>query len=134
MERRHFLLKRINCFFSQNELINVEIIMSEASIVINNKPIKKNMKFIRIGTKSSSSYLKVTTQYNHQALPPLMQMRQLSHLFLNSISADILEKINWYVNERVSIPAICKSIPSNCSKSTSTSHDNPPILQTYILF
>ena len=59
-----------------------------------------------------------------------MYMRQLSRLFLNSVSADILETIKWYVNERVSVPAICKNDPSNCSKSISTSHDNPPILQT----
>ena len=92
--------------FSLYEWINGVIIMSKTSIVINNNPIRKNMTFIRIGTKSSSSYLKVTTQCNHQLLPLLIQMRQLSHLFLNSISADILETINWSVNERVSIPAI----------------------------
>ena len=85
---------------------------------------------IRIGTKSSSSYLKATPQYNHQVLPPLIQMHQLSHLFLNSISIDILETINWYINERVSVPVICKNAPSNYSKSTSTLHDNPPLLQT----
>ena len=52
-------------FFSQYELINVEIIMSKTSIVIDNKMIRKNMTFISIGTKSSSSYLKATTQYEH---------------------------------------------------------------------
>ena len=88
------------------------------------------MTFIRIGTKSSSSYLKATTQYNHHVLPPLIQMRQLSHLFLNPISVDILETINCSVNERVSVPEICKNSPSNCSKYTSTPHDSPPILQT----
>ena len=56
-------------------------------------------------------------------------MHQLSHLFLNSTSADILEIINWSVNERVSVQAICKNVPY-CSKFTSTLHDNPPILQT----
>ena len=59
-----------------------------------------------------------------------MYMRQLSRLFLNSVSADILETIKWYVNERVSVPAICKNDPSNCSKSISTSHNNTPLLQT----
>ena len=61
-------------------------------------------------------------------------MRLLSNLFLNSISTDIIETINWSENERVSIPAICKNLPSNFSKSTSistsTSRDNPPIIQT----
>ena len=65
-------------------------------------------------------------------------MRQLTHLFLNSISTDILDTINWSENERVPVPTICKNTSSNCSKSTSTStftstststsHDNPPIL------
>ena len=35
-------------FFSQYELIHVEIIMSKTSIVIDNNPIRKNMIFIRI--------------------------------------------------------------------------------------
>ena len=59
-----------------------------------------------------------------------MYMRQLSRLFLNSVSADILETIKWYVNERVSVPVICKNAHSNCSKSTSISLDKPPLLQT----
>ena len=66
-------------------------------------------------------------------------MRLLSNDFLNSISTDVIESINWFENERVSIPISCKYIPSNFSKSTSTStstlHDNPTILQSlyYIL-
>ena len=88
------------------------------------------MTFIRIGTKSSSSYLKATTQYNHQVLPPLIQMCQVSHLFLISISANILETINWSINVSVSVPAILKNPTSNSSKCTSTSYDNQPILQS----
>ena len=42
-------------FFSQYKLINIEIIMSKTSIGIDNKPIRKNMTFIRIGIKSLSS-------------------------------------------------------------------------------
>ena len=57
-------------------------------------------------------------------------MRQLSHLFLDSISTDIIEIINWSENERVCVPAICKNAPTSSSKSTSTSHDNSTILQT----
>ena len=56
-------------------------------------------------------------------------MSQLSHVFLNAISVDILERINWSVNESVSVPAISKNIPPKCSKSTSILYDNPPILQ-----
>ena len=85
-----------NILFSQYELINVEIITSKTSIGIDNKSIRKNITFIRIGTKLSSSYLKATTQYNHQVLPPFIQRRLLRHLLLNSISADILETINWF--------------------------------------
>ena len=87
------------------------------------------MTFIRIGNKSSSSSLKVTAQYNHHILPPIIKIRQLNHVFLNSISADILETIEGFLNESVSVPVIPKSAPSNSSKYTSTSYDNPPILQ-----
>ena len=73
--------------------------------------------------------MKVTKQYNHHILPSIIKMRQLNHVFLNSISADILETINWSINVSVSVPAILKNTPSNSSKSTSTSYDNPPILQ-----
>ena len=43
-----------NTFLSQYEVCNVEIFMSETSIIIDNKPTRKNTIFIRIGTKSSS--------------------------------------------------------------------------------
>ena len=49
-------------FLSQYELSNVKIIISMTSIVIDNKPTRKNMTFIRIGIKSSSLYLKATSQ------------------------------------------------------------------------
>ena len=54
----------------------------------------------------------------------------MSRVLLNSISVDVLETINWLVNKSVSVPAILKNTPSNSSKSTSTSYDNPPILQS----
>ena len=123
----------MNTFLSQYDVCDVEISTSKLSIVIDNKNTRKTMTFIRIGTKSSSSYLKATTQYNHHILPPIIKMRQLSHAFLNSISVDVLETINWSVNESVCVPVNLKSAPSNSSnssKSTSTSYDNPPILQS----
>ena len=100
------------------------------------------MSFIRIGTKSSLSYSKPAKQYSHQILPPIIKTRQLINIFLNSISTDILDTINWSEDEIVSVQAICKNTPSDCSKSTSiststststssskfTSHDNPPML------
>ena len=92
------------------------------------------MTFIRIGTKSSSSYTKPTTQHNNQVLPPLINMRVLGNDYLNSISTDVIGSINWSENEPIYFPAICKYIPSNFSKSTSTStyilHYFPPILQS----
>ena len=63
-------------------------------------------------------------------------MRLLSNAFLNSISTDVLESIDWSENERVSIPSSRKYIPSHFSKPRSTSssistlHDNPPNLQS----
>ena len=111
-------------------MYDVEISTSKFTIVMDNIKKRKDMIFIRIGTKSSSSYTKPTTQYNNQVLPPLINMRLLSNVFLNLISTDIIESINWSENTRESIPVICKYIPSNSSKYTSTStlHDNPPIL------
>ena len=115
-------------FISQYELINGEIIMCKTGTVIDDRMIRKNLAFIRIWDMSSSSYLKVITQYNHHIPPPIIKMRQLSHVFLNSISEGILETINWSVNENVSVPEILKNDPSNSSKFTSTLYDNPPIL------
>ena len=57
-------------------------------------------------------------------------MCQLSQVFLNSISANILKTINQSVNESVYVPVILKNAPSNSSKSTYTSYDNPLILQS----
>ena len=66
-------------------------------------------------------------------------MRLLSNDFLNSISTDVIESINWSENERVHIPDSCKYIPSHFSKSTSTFtplststlHENPHIFQSW---
>ena len=57
-------------------------------------------------------------------------MRQISHYFLNSISVDILETMYW--SEAVSTfdPIVCNNSLLNCSKSSSISYDNPPILQS----
>ena len=136
MERHHIWSKRLNTFLSQYEVCDVKLSTSKFTVIIDNKNTRKNMTFIRIGAKSPSSYTKPTTQYNNQVLPPLINMRLLSSNFLNSISIYVIESINWSVNERVFIPASCKHIPSNFSKSTtistsistSTSHVNPPIL------
>ena len=83
-----------NMFLSQYKLNNVEISMSKLRIV-DSKLTRKNMTCIRIDTKSSLSYPKPATQYSHQVLPPFIKMRQLPHLFRNSISTDILDTINW---------------------------------------
>ena len=117
-------------FISQCQLSNVEIIMSKIGTVIDDKLIRKNLTFIHIGNRSSSSYLNTITQHNHHILPPIIKMRQLSLVFLNSISADILETMHWSVNESISVPVIFKNDPSNSLKSTSTSYENPPILQS----
>ena len=59
-------------FLSHYELGNIEMIMSNASIVIDNTPTRKNVTFIRIGTKSSYSYLKAVSQYDTHVPPPLI--------------------------------------------------------------
>ena len=73
-----------DALLSQYELRNVEISTSKLAVIGGNKN-RKDMTFIRIGTKSSSSYTTPTTQYNNQVLPPLINMRLLSNTFLNSI-------------------------------------------------
>ena len=93
-------------FISQYELSNIEIIMSKIGTVIDDKFIRKNLTFIHIGNRSLSSYLNTITQHNHHILPPIIKIRQLSHAFQKSISADILGIINWSVNESVPIPII----------------------------
>ena len=113
--------RKWNAFLSRYEVYDFEIYMSKCIVVIDNNNRRKNMTYIRIGNESSSSYLKATTQCNHHILHPIMKMRQLGHVFLNSILADILEAINQSVNESVSVPTVCKNIPVNSSKSTSTS-------------
>ena len=50
-----------NTFLSQYEVCNDELSTSKTSIVIDKKLIRKNMTFVRIGIKSSSSYLRATT-------------------------------------------------------------------------
>ena len=64
-----------NAFLSQYKVCDVEIYTSEFTIVTDNIQKRKDMTFIRIGTKSSSSYTKPTTQYNNQVLPLLISMR-----------------------------------------------------------
>ena len=76
-------------FISQYQLSNVEIIMSKTGTIIDDKLIMKNLTFIGIGNRSSSSYLKAITQYNHYIFPPIIKLRQLRHVFINSISVDI---------------------------------------------
>ena len=115
-------------YLSQYEVINVEISISETSVAIDNKPTRKKMMFICIGTKSSSSYLKVTSQLNRHILPRIIKMCRFSYNFLKLISTDILETICCSKDESVYDLVICKKLASNCSKSSSTTPNNPPIL------
>ena len=121
---------------SQYELCDVEISTSKLSVIVDDEKSRRNMTFIRIGTKSSSSYLKATLQCHHRVLLPLIKTRQLTHQFLNSISTEVLDTIDWTENECFSVPAICKNVPFNSTNptsssrttSTSISHDNPLIV------
>ena len=54
-----------NALLSQYELCDVELSTSKSTVIIDNKITRKNMTFIRIGTKSSSSYTKPIKQYNN---------------------------------------------------------------------
>ena len=122
-------------FIDQYELTIVEITKSKISVVTNNKQSKRGMIFVRIGTKSTSSYTKATTHFNLRVLPPLIKMYWLSYNFLNPISVDNLETIycsedknehDWEI-ERFRMRNNSTSI---CFKSSSTPPDNPPVLQS----
>ena len=69
-----------NALLSQYELCDVEMSTSKFTVIINNKITRKNMTFICIGTKSSTSYTKPTTQYNNQVILPLIK-KKLENLF-----------------------------------------------------
>ena len=91
------------------------------------------MTFIRIGTKSSSSYIKATKQFNLRVLPPFIKLRQFSHNFLNSISTNVLDAIYWSKNEGIIHSEIerCRMYDNSSSissKSLCTTPDNPPVL------
>ena len=79
---------------SHYELSKIDISKPKVSVVANNRKLKRDMTFIRIETKSTSSYIKASTQYNYPILLPIIKMRQLCHYFLNSISTEILEIIH----------------------------------------
>ena len=102
-------------FLSHRELTEIEIIMSKTSIIIDYKLIRKTMTFVRIGTKSISTYIKATTQFNLRILPPLIKMRQLIHNFLNLISTDILEMVYWSKDEGAYDSEMRNNASSNCS-------------------
>ena len=57
---------------------------------------------ISIRTKSSSSYIKEATQINLRVLHPLINMRQFSYTFLNSISIEFSDTICWSEDKRIS--------------------------------
>ena len=103
MERWQFLIEKDQyiSLIAQYELSNAEIIMSKINIGVNNRHLNKNMVCVRIGTKSSSSYIKVTTRLNLHIISPLIKIRQLNRNFLKSISIDISDAICWSKNENI---------------------------------
>ena len=110
-------------------MTKVEIIKYKVGVITNNKQSRRDIAFIRIGTKSTSFYIKVTTQFNLYVLLPLIKMSSLSRSFLNSMSRDILETIYWSEDESIHDSEIerCNmhnNSSSNCSKSSSASSDN----------
>ena len=122
-------------FMSQYELSDIKIIVPKISANVGNKRIRKNTTFIRIGTKSSSSYVKATQQFNLRVLPPLIKVCQLSLNFLNSIIAYISDTICWFEVKIINDSEIERyrmhdNSSSIRSKSSSTPPDHPPLLQS----
>ena len=88
------------------------------------------MYFLRIGKNNNTSFVKASQQYKSGRHPPLVNICNISHIFLAAIMDDIFGSISW--NDRIlnknlekSDVQICKPIMD--SKSTTTMIDNSPL-------
>ena len=99
-------------------------------ILVQNKIVRRNIYFIRIGNKNNTSFVKVFQQCKSSQHPPLINTCNISRIFLSAIKDDIFDSISWndcLLNKNLekSDVQICKPIIE--SKSTTTIIDNPPL-------
>ena len=95
-----------------------------------NKIVRRNVYFLRIGKKNNILFVKASQQYKSGQPPPLVNTCNIRRIFLAAIMADISDSISWndlILNKNLekSNGQICKSIID--SNSTTTIIDNPPL-------
>ena len=90
-------------FKLEYELVNVYINKSKFDVLVENKVVRRNVYFIRIGNKNYPSFLKASTQYNSGHPLPVMNTCNISHIFLVSIMDDISDSIYLEMNASIVI-------------------------------
>ena len=93
-------------------------------ILVENKLLRRNVSFIRIGNKNYTSYAKTSQQYNSGHLFPVINTCHLSRMFLQFIKVDISYSICWNDCINRYNKVICVSI------SMASLIDNSPVLST----
>ena len=82
-------------FKSEYELVDIEINKSKVYVLVQNKLVRRNVYFFRIGIKNYPSFLKASKQQNSGHLPPVINTSHVSRIFLVSIMDDISDSIFW---------------------------------------
>ena len=81
-------------FIAEYELVNVEINKSKVDILVQNKLVRRNKYFLRIGNKNYFSFLKASKQYITGHLPPVINICHVSRIFLEFITIGISDSIS----------------------------------------
>ena len=82
-------------FILEHELINVKINKSKVNVFVENKLLRRDVLFIRIGNNNYPSYVKSFQQYNSSHLPPVTYTYHVWRMFLQSITIDISYSTYW---------------------------------------
>ena len=118
---------------SEYELVNVEINKSKVVLLVENKLVRRNVYFLRIGNKNYPSFLKVSKQYSSGYLPPVIDTCHIGRIFLESINNNISDFISWneYINNNIlERNEVQSNIEKNVPISTTTIIDNSPVLSS----
>ena len=78
---------------SEHEL-DIEINKSKVDILVQNKVVRRNVYFLRIGKKNNTSFVKASQQYKSSQHPPLVNTCNIGRIFLVSIVDDIADSIS----------------------------------------
>ena len=78
-------------FRSEYELVDIKINKSKVDVLMQNKLVRRNGYFLRIGNKNYASFLKASKQCKSSHPPPVINTCNISRIFLASIVNDILD-------------------------------------------